>query len=326
MHDHRGARLGAYDSSMRKRKNQLIVLSILLFLLGAGDSAGATRSEIERALSAYRDGDIETTFGLLEPAAREGKADAQFVLGAIYLEDHGVPPDPAMSTRWFRKAAEQGHVEAQYSLGNAYLKGRGVAVDLGAARHWWRRAARAGLAAACVNLAVHHIRAAEPLARGELGRAWLQRAVELGSGQAEAYLALLDASQGGGADPGREPVQSRDWGPEPIRSEARILVADPEAVTLQLLSTNSRESAQAFVERYAIGDRALLFRLPKDKQLLWNVVYGEYSSRAEVVETIAQMKRALRQAGPWPRPLAEVQAAVRSVWIEQEGVAPELLP
>jgi hypothetical protein len=311
----------AHDSSMPNCKNQLIVLLLLLSLSSLDSSRGATPTEIERALAAYRNGAIETALSLLEPAAREGNAESQFILGAIYLEDHGVPADPSVSTRWYRAAAEQGHVEAQFSLGNAYLHGRGVGVDLSVARHWWHLAAHGGSAAACVNLAVHHIQRAKQPARGELGRAWLLRAIELGSGQAEAYLALLESSE---AD--KAPDRSRDWDSEPLRSEATVLVADPDAVTLQLLSTASRDAAQAFVERHAIGDRALLFRLPKDNKLLWNVVYGEYSSRTEAAETIEQMRPALRRTGPWPRPLREVQAAVRSVWSEQEGIAPDLLP
>jgi hypothetical protein len=304
-------------------KKQLSLLLLLAWLLIGGPLPGAVTADAERGLEAYRAGNTGTALAILGPAAEHGDAEAQYILGAIYLEDRGVSPDLPLSTRWYRAAAVQGHIEAQFSLGNAYLNGRGVEVDLSAARSWWSLAARAGSAESCLNLGVHHIRDAAHPPRMALGRAWLQRAMALGSTRAATYLGMLE---GPARDPAGATAGSRDWNLEPLRSEAELLVSAPESVTIQFLSSASREVAQAFIERHALGDRARLFRLPKDKQLLWNVVYGEYRSRTDAVSTLETLRPELRKADPWPRLLSEVQAAVRSVWVLHEGLAAEFMP
>lgn len=49
-------------------------------------------------------------------AARQGHADAQFLLGSCYYAGRGVDRDQAKALRWYRSAAGQGHREAQAIL------------------------------------------------------------------------------------------------------------------------------------------------------------------------------------------------------------------
>ncbi len=309
----------AGDCSMLEYKDQRIYALILISVCAVPSVFAATGAEVLRGLAAYRAGEIDRAVQILTAAAELGDSDARFSLGAIYLEGQGVRPDPGLSTRWYRAAAEQGHIEAQFSLGNAYRHGRGVAVDFVEARRWWMRAGRAGSAKACLNLGVDYLQQSDSLARAELGVAWLRRSAELGSDRAGEYLTML-------REPGNTQSAGRDWSREPLRSEAQLLVVDPLRFTLQLFSASSRELAEAFIDRNAIGAQALLFRLPKNKRLLWNVVYGDYESRKEVVQTIAGMRHELRRTHPWPRALSEVQDLVASVWSEREQVSRDLLP
>jgi hypothetical protein len=53
-------------------------------------------------------------------AAVKGKADAQYVVGAMYYTGNAVIQDHKEAVTWFRKAAEQGHPEAQQVLGLMY--------------------------------------------------------------------------------------------------------------------------------------------------------------------------------------------------------------
>ncbi len=53
-------------------------------------------------------------------------------------------PNPALSTRYFRKAAERGNVSAQYKLGEHYENGVGVTRNYREAYRWYRRAGDAG--------------------------------------------------------------------------------------------------------------------------------------------------------------------------------------
>jgi TPR repeat protein len=53
-------------------------------------------------------------------AAEQGKADAQYVVGAMYYTGNAVLQDHKQAVGWFRKAAEQNHAEAQQVLGLMY--------------------------------------------------------------------------------------------------------------------------------------------------------------------------------------------------------------
>ncbi len=58
-------------------------------------------------------------------AAEQGDADAQNILGGIYLEGRDVPQDYAEALKWYRRAAEQGDADGQFRLGDMYATGRG---------------------------------------------------------------------------------------------------------------------------------------------------------------------------------------------------------
>ncbi|WP_146113983.1 tetratricopeptide repeat protein, partial [Haemophilus influenzae] len=67
--------------------------------------------------------------------------DAQFNLGNMYYNGHGVKQDDFEAVKWYRKAAEQGYADAQFNLGNMYYNGHGVKQDDFEAVKWYRKAA-----------------------------------------------------------------------------------------------------------------------------------------------------------------------------------------
>jgi hypothetical protein len=64
-----------------------------LVLAGCGDSRDTRQ--------AYRAGDYETVLENVTPEAENGKADAQYQLGLLYLNGHGVEQDNRTAYKWF---------------------------------------------------------------------------------------------------------------------------------------------------------------------------------------------------------------------------------
>ena len=62
----------------------------------------------------------------LRASAEAGDAEAQFILGGMYVTGVGVPQDAAEAVAWYRRAAEQGNARAQSNLGAMYAGGVGV--------------------------------------------------------------------------------------------------------------------------------------------------------------------------------------------------------
>lgn len=68
------------------------------------------------AEAAYQAQNYGNAFALFQQAAAQGSAEAQFRLGAMYLEGRGVAPDTTAAEKWFRQAAGQGHADAEQAL------------------------------------------------------------------------------------------------------------------------------------------------------------------------------------------------------------------
>ncbi len=100
---------------------------------------------------AYDRGDYATALKEWRPLAEQGDAEAQYNLGIMYREGHGVLQDDKEAVRWYRLAAEQGYAKAQSSLGLMYANGRGVPRDYVQAHLWANLAAAQGHELARIN-------------------------------------------------------------------------------------------------------------------------------------------------------------------------------
>ena len=92
-------------------------------------------------------------FPLLQKAAEQGYADAQFQLGWCYFCGNGVTQNMKIATEWYRKAADLGHAKAQCELAYCYFKGHGVSSSDAEAFKWYQKAAELGFAKAQYELA-----------------------------------------------------------------------------------------------------------------------------------------------------------------------------
>jgi len=78
--------------------------------------------------------------------AKQGNADAQFILGFMLEKGIGFSKDEAEAVKWYRKAAEQenSRQEAPSMLGLMYADGRGVTKDNTTAMRWFRKVVEGG--------------------------------------------------------------------------------------------------------------------------------------------------------------------------------------
>jgi hypothetical protein len=92
--------------------------------------------DFRAGLDAYQKGDYVEAAKEWRPLAEAGDASAQFNLGLLYLDGHGVPQNPTEAANWFRRAAEQDYTLAQHNLGAMYGSGQGVKRDFVQAYKW----------------------------------------------------------------------------------------------------------------------------------------------------------------------------------------------
>lgn len=114
-----------------------LIFTFLFPLIAKGD-------DIKLGLEAAANNDFQTAFDLWYPLANSNNADAQILMGKLYLGGHGVDEDFEIAESWFLKAAEQGVGYAQLKLANLYSDENYHNRNLLKARHWFHQAAIQG--------------------------------------------------------------------------------------------------------------------------------------------------------------------------------------
>ena len=86
--------------------NRLLILSVLFLTLLVGNPA--VSADFQKGLDAHDRGDYATALREWKPFAEQGDADAQYNLGAMYDNGHGVLQDFVRAHMWFNIAASSG--------------------------------------------------------------------------------------------------------------------------------------------------------------------------------------------------------------------------
>jgi uncharacterized protein len=93
-------------------------LCAVMILLTAGLAAS---TDLDAAKRAYKEKDYATAFKTASPLAEKGNAEAQLLVGRMFLTGRGVSKDPDTAVKWFKAAAGQGNADAEFMLGSMYL-------------------------------------------------------------------------------------------------------------------------------------------------------------------------------------------------------------
>ncbi len=119
--------------------------------------------QLEEAKTSIQNEDFTRSYELLLPLAEENNAEAQFLLGSLYINGDGVEKDDTKGLSWIMKAARQGYDQARlralgiylelaergdagamYNLGYMCLNGWGGERDTDAGIGWLEMAAKKG--------------------------------------------------------------------------------------------------------------------------------------------------------------------------------------
>ena len=98
-------------------------------------------ADLESAKRAYEQKDYATGFKEARPLAEQGNADAQLLLGKMYLKGDGVLKDPDQAMKWFKASGAQGNADAQFFVGSMYLLPHN---DIAEGVRWLRLSAEQG--------------------------------------------------------------------------------------------------------------------------------------------------------------------------------------
>lgn len=104
----------------------------------------AFAQDFDAGLAAYESHDYTNAMKQWRPLAENGNARAQFLMGLLYYDGHGVPQDYAEALKWFEQSADRSYARAQRNLGEMYATGQGVKRDYVQAYKWLSLCAASG--------------------------------------------------------------------------------------------------------------------------------------------------------------------------------------
>ena len=134
------------------------------------------------------DQDVGEGVRRLREAAEKGVPLAMTSLGQIYFEGSGVVQDYVESAKWLRKGAEHNDPKAKALLGTLYLQGLGVSADRAQAFALLKQAAEAGDVTGQFGLAMMFLSGTGVPQNSAEAVKWLQAAARQGLAEAQQML------------------------------------------------------------------------------------------------------------------------------------------
>jgi TPR repeat protein len=203
--------------------NVQTVVSVLVgsaILALAAPGLGAEAPSVEEVTRAIDAGRYDEAVAMVRPLAEAGSAEAQNILGGLYLRGWGVTRDVLVALDWLDRSAAQGNPRAAFNIGRLYATGEGVRQDCDKARTYFHAPAEAGNPVAQVNLANLYAEGQLCVPK-DLARAveWFGKAAERGDPLAQHSLGAMYATgEGVDQDFGRamqwyRKAADQDYGP-----------------------------------------------------------------------------------------------------------------
>jgi TPR repeat protein len=199
------------------------------------DAVWPTRG-IDAANAAYENGRYEDALRLARPLAEHSDARAQALMGLLYANGRGVPPDAREAMQWFRSAAKQGDATAQLQIGTMYYDGRTVPQDYFEAARWYQLAAERGNPEAQYNLGVMYKTGVGMPQDNILAHMWFNLAAANFTSSVPQFRALSDrdavARRMSPDEIARAQELARNWKPKPSQKSQESQGMRPRRGTL----------------------------------------------------------------------------------------------
>lgn len=139
------------------------------FILTCG---GLSAADFDAGKRAFEEKDYAVAYKELTPFAAEGNAEAQVILGKMYMMGQGVLKDQDQALKLFKASAAQGDADAEFLLGATYLLPR---QDVPEGLKWLRLSADQGNKDAQLLLGKTYLEGLPELPRdSELAEMWLR--------------------------------------------------------------------------------------------------------------------------------------------------------
>ncbi len=255
-------------------------------------------SDYSVGLSAYMNGDYETAQLHWSNAVQLNDGRAMFNLGLLHERQKIAGASQEQAEHWFQRAGGAGYAPADYHLA-LRLQARGEHEQ---AQGLLQRAASAGF-----------VLAQERLGGSRIAGGQTSTVVPSPNQIRPKYVSPNPESRTA-ADTDTSTLTRAETLAQQVRRYNRenwVLEQNPDAWTIQLLAFSDEAKVRNFIDDHGLHRSAAYFAEVRGEAVIYKLIYGAYPSKPEADQTRAGFTSALKEHGPWLRPIRSVQAVIQ---------------
>ena len=304
-------------------KHQLLLCYVVIVIsTPLASSADELRSTtiFQQAKSALENKRYAAAADGFTQLAEHAHPSAMFYLARMYEQGWGMPLNQQQAFYCYQQAAQRGHSAARLQLGHAYKYGRGTVPSEEQAVFWWQKAAAQGEAEAQFHLALHYY-AGLGVEKNMARATTLLKQSAAGGYQRAALLMASKQMKPGRVIEEKKQHDARVTAVNQTAVEQRLTVGPYEVpvyplatltkqmsarYTIQLAVMTKRSYLLALLAKDVLAQEAMVATHRRTEGLFYYVLIGDFSSRSQAQQRLAQLTPELRRLNPWVRPWVEV--------------------
>ncbi len=264
----------------------LLLSSVLTQQVGA--QTATTSPDYSAGMSAYMNNDFEAARSYWQQAAAANDGRAMFNLGLLHERKRVAGASQELADQWFSKSGEAGYAAADYHLA-LRLQARGQDNDANQLLH---RAADAGFILAREQLGL------KPVSPPVVSDISAPSGISI-STKPEGST-LIAPAQGNTSEADHRGYNRESW----------ILEQMPSDWTIQMLAFSDEAKVRDFIDDHGLHRNAAYFAEKREDAIIYKLIYGAYPNKEAANSARSGFTAALREHGPWLRPIQAVQSVI----------------
>ena len=244
---------------------------VVWLLLLLGSSMLVHASDYSDGLKAYLEGDFGQAQIFWLKGAKQNDAKSMFNLGLLHEQNKIANPSADKADNWYRLSGRNGYAAADYHLAKRLLQ-------------------RGGKRSEVIEL--------------------MERASEQGFKPAMIYLGRSSRTSVKQVAKPSQQTQKAPASRDRYLSETWIKSKKPAQWTIQMLAFKDKKKVHRFIDEHDLHQRAAFFEDRANGEVLYKLIYGVYDSKNQADFARQNLSSALKQYGPWLRPMSSVHAVI----------------
>lgn len=289
-------------------KKTLFTLSCAVYLCVAQNVAAQTQPEspdYSAGMSAYMANDFEAAQNYWQRAAQANDGRAMFNLGLLHERQKVAGASAETADQWFQRAGNAGYAAADYHLA-LRREAMGMASE---ADGLFKRAAAGGYFLAQERLGIVSSQVPDSAAtssQASVSQGQPNRPTQAYGGAVVPSVSQQSALPSASTSPQPSPQNTA----RTYQRENWLLQQVAEHWTIQMLAFSDEAKVRNFIDDHGLHRNAAYFAERRGDAVIYKLVYGAYPSKEAADSARSGFTAALKEHGPWLRPLRAVQAVI----------------